>query len=360
MEYFNRRTLMTGMVLLPVAAHAVTQGRGTLQTDLDELVANWAAEQGFCGLVALGRKGSVASTSARGFANIETGRTFDIDLPMAIASISKRITCVAVMRLVEQGRLSLDAPIVRYLPDYRRDSGTKVTLRHLLSNASGIPNQFGAVVKADPGLLGKSMPTAEAVRLFASGDPIFEPGARFDYALTNWILAKAILEVVSGVPYSDLIRTLVTGPLRLPGIRLEQLGDATSYRPIEPRSVWIAPTADYLAAGGGYYGTARDLMRFAHLVYDTAFLTPTSRRALTTIEVESDHYALGGRVRDVPIGGKTIRCAWDTGNREGYRSVLGHRLDGKGTVVVLNNTGYSQKLMDDIAEGALRLQTRQA
>jgi len=347
----DRRTMIAGMALLPVAARAAS-GQ---QAGLDALVARWAGEQGFRGLVALGHKGQVQVHAAQGLANVETGLAFDIDLPVAIASISKRITSVAVMRLVERGTLSLDAPIARYLPAYRQDSGAKVTLRHLLSNASGIPNQFGAVVKADPSLLGKPMPAAEAVKLFASGDPVFQPGERFDYALTNWILVLAILEAVSGEPYPALIRTLVTGPLRLPAIRLEHFGGATSYRPTEPRTVWTSPTADYLAAGGGFYGTARDLMRFAHLVYDTRFLNPASRRALTTIEVESDHYALGGHVREVVIGGQTVRCAWDTGNREGYRSVLGHRLDGKGSVVVLNNTGYSQKLMDEVAEAALRL-----
>ncbi|MBN8812956.1 MULTISPECIES: serine hydrolase [unclassified Sphingomonas] len=356
MEHIDRRMLMAGMILLPVTARAARLGSGAEQAGLDALVRKWANEQGFRGLVALGRKGHATASSAQGFANVEMRLPFDLDVPMAIASISKRITAVAVMRLVERGQLALDTPIARYLPAYRKDIGAQVTLRHLLSNSSGIPNQFGAVVRARPELFGKDMPAGEAVSLFASGDLVFAPGTRFDYALTNWILVLAILETVSGARFPDLVRNLVTAPLRLGATRLEQLGDSMSYRTLDPPTVWASPTADYLAAGGGFCGTGRDLMRFAHRVYGTSFLTADSRHALTTIEVASDHYALGGRVREVTIAGKAVRCAWDTGNRAGYRSVLGHRLDGKGTVVVLNNTGYSQKTMDEVAEAALRLQ----
>lgn len=356
MEHIDRRMLMAGMVLLPVAARAARLGSGTEQAGLDALVRKWADAQGFRGLVALGRKGHATASSAQGFANVEKRLPFDLDLPMAIASISKRITAVAVMRLVERGQLALDTPIARYLPAYRKDIGAQVTLRHLLSNSSGIPNQFGAVVRARPELFGKDMPTSEAVSLFSSGDLVFAPGTRFDYVLTNWILVLAILETVSGTPFPDLVRKLVTAPLRLGATRLEQLGDSISYRTLDPPTVWASPTPDYLAASAGFWSTGRDLMRFAHRVYGTSFLTADSRRALTTIEVASDHYALGGRVREVAIAGKNVRCAWDTGNRAGYRSVLGHRLDGKGTVVVLNNTGYSQRTMDEVAEAALRLQ----
>ena len=74
---------------------------------------------------------------------------------------------------------------------------------------------------------------------------------------------------------------------------------------------------------------------------------------LTTVEVPSDHYALGGRVREVPIGTQKVIAAWDTGNTLGYRSVLGHRLDGKATVVVLNNTSMSQKTLDEFSDALL-------
>ncbi|WP_163360781.1 serine hydrolase, partial [Klebsiella aerogenes] len=69
-------------------------------------------------------------------------------------------------------------------------------------------------------------------------DPVFAPGTRFDYALTNWILVQAILETVSGARFPDLVRALVTTPLRLPATRLEHLSGSQSYRTLDPPTVW--------------------------------------------------------------------------------------------------------------------------
>jgi Beta-lactamase. len=130
--------------------------------------------------------------------------------------------------------------------------------------------------------------------------------------------------------------------------------DVMSYRTVSPAVEWTNPRPPFLAAAGGYYSTAADLLRFAHRVYDTDFLTPGSRAALTTVEVASDDYALGGRIRTVAMGGVDVRAAWETGNTNGYRSVLGHRLDGRGAVVILNNNAVSQRTMDEFAEALLR------
>lgn len=210
-------------------------------------------------------------------------------------------------------------------------------------------------MEAEPALLQPPyIDTAEAVRRFATGDLVFEPGARFDYVLSNWILVLAILGAVTGQPYPDAMRTLVLNPLRMTQTTPVAAPETMSYRTVSPPVEWINPRPPFLAAAGGYYSTAADLLRFAHRVYDTDFLSRASRAALTTIEVASDNYALGGRIRTVSIGGVDVRAAWETGNTSGYRSVLGHRLDGRGAVVILNNTAISQRTMDAFAEALLR------
>lgn len=278
-----------------------------------------------------------------------------VGTPLGIASISKRLTAVAVMRLVEQDVLSLDAPITTWLKNYRADTGARLTLRHILSNSSGAPNPFRAVVESEPSLLQPPyISTAEAVIRFATGDLAFEPGARFDYALSNWVLVLAILEAVTGRPYSEAMQMLVLDPLRMRGTTLVAPSDVTSYRAVSPPVEWTNPHPPFLSAAGGYYSTAADLLWFAHRVYETEFLTPSSRAALTTLEVPSEGYALGGRIRTLGIGGVEVRAAWETGNTNGYRAVLGHRLDRRGAVVVLNNNAISQRIMDEFAEALLR------
>lgn len=352
----NRRMLLwgagasTAAGLLPGGARA--DGRAeAVGAVLDGMVR----DHGFQGVAAVGLGGRIRTARAVGMANIAKRIPMRTDTPLGIASISKRLTAVAVMRLVEQGALSLDAPITTWLPDYRADVGARLTLRRLLSNSSGAPNPFRAVVAAEPALLQPPwIDTAEAVRRFATGELVFEPGARFDYALSNWILVLAIIEAVTGQLYPEAMRALVLDPLRMRLTTPAAPSEVMSYRTVSPPVEWTNPRPPFLAAAGGYYSTAADLLRFAHRIYDSDFLAPTSRTALTTVEVASDSYALGGRMRTVAIGGVEVPAAWETGNTNGYRSVLGHRLDGRGAVVILNNNAISQRTMDEFAEALLR------
>lgn len=354
---FNRRSLLAlagGAAAATALPGPALAGGSSLESRVTPLIDGMVRDSGFQGVVLLGQGGRTRFARATGQAVIERAVPMTTDTPLGIASISKRIKAVAVMRLVDQGKLDLDAPITTWLTDYRADTGARVTLRRLLSNSSGVPNLFGGLNSADPTLINEPMTTREAIATFASGDMVFEPGARFDYAMTNWIIILGVIEAVTGLPYPEAMRALVLNPLRMMETTQLASANATSYRTVAPPTPWISPRPDYLVAAGGYFSTAADLQRFSHGVYDTGFLSPASRRALTTVEVASDRYALGGRIWQVEIGGMTIPAAWETGNTAGYRSVLGHRLDGGGTAVILNNTAVSQRTMDEFALALLR------
>ena len=348
----RRHLLVTGAALGLVPAGARAAPR--LGPD-NPVVDAFVKAQAFQGVVLLGHQGAPTYARAFGLADIEAGRPAALDTTYGIASISKWLTTITVLKLVERGALDLDAPITTWLPAYRADTGAKVTLRRLLSNSSGVPNLFNAVAKADPALLTRDMSTAEGLKLFCQGDLIFEPGARFDYALTNWIIVLAVIEAVTGRPFREAMRAITLDPL---GLHATEAGaeiaaapaTAASYRTVEPPARWISPRFSVMAAAGGYYSTAADLLRAAHLVFDTGFLTPASVRRMTTIEVASDSYALGGRVRTLAIAGQAHPAGWETGNTAGYRSVLGHRLDTGETVVILNNTAMPQKALDLFAD----------
>ncbi|MDQ8756226.1 serine hydrolase domain-containing protein [Sphingosinicella sp. LHD-64] len=352
----TRRTVLTGALLATemTAAWAAPARNltGSARSIIDEMVRQY----GFQGVVVIGRDGLPRFSHAVGSADIERQIAVAVETPFGIASISKRLTAVAVMRLVERGRLALDQPITAYLPDYRPDTGARVTLRHLLSNSSGVPNLFRTALRADRSLMATEMSAREAIRRFASGDLAFEPGTRFDYTPTNWFIVLGIIEAVTGTPFAQAMRALVIEPLELVATTLDPSPrTAKSYRSVSPSIEWLDSRPAYRAASGGYFSTARDLLRFAHRVYDTGFLSRASRLALTRLEVASDSYALGGRIRQVPVEGTTVAAAWETGNLAGYRSVLGHRLDGQGEVVILNNTAMLQRTMDEFAEALLRL-----
>lgn len=313
---------------------------------------------GFHGVIHLVRKGRVAFSRAYGMADVEAGRRTAIDTLYPIASISKWLASVTVLRLVDQGKLKLDAPVSSYLTDFRPDTGGKVRLKHLLSNASGIPNGFTPMVKADAGLWNRNFTTAEAIKAFCSGDLVFEPGSRFDYQFTNWILVKGIVETVTGKDFAEAVDALTLAPLGLKNI-IPGYADAArtrvaaGYASIEPPVRKMYPVRAYTLASGGYCGTATDLVRAAEGVYGSSLLSASSRKALNTVLVPAESYALGGRVRSITVDGEPSPFAWETGRVDGYRSLLAHRLDGKATLVVLNNTDLSQKTIDLFGEAML-------
>lgn len=305
------------------------------------------ARNPFYGLVLAGRHGVPAQAQSVGLADIDARRPVTAATRFAIGSISKWLSAVAMLRLVDQGKLALEAPIRTYLPDFRADTGGRVTLRHLLCNASGIPNLFNQAVKDDPSLLDTPLTADQAISRFCQGDPIFAPMERFDYALTNWIILAGIVEKISGLPFDRAVAHLALDPLGLAGTSLHDDGAALSYWSVSPPQVRQSPRPAYLAASGGFYATGPDLLRAAHGVFGTPLLSNASRQALLTPQI--DDYALGGRVKRLRVDGAERLFAWETGRTMGFRSLLAHRLDNGETLVLLNNTDQSQKALDELA-----------
>lgn len=346
-------SLAGGAVALPFGAALATPEAGA-QAKVDAFVKS----SGFNGIVHFVRGSQTVFSGAFGMADVEAGRRASLGTPYPLASISKWFSSVAVLRLVDQGKLRLDAAVSDYLKDFRADTGAKVQLKHLLSNASGIPNGFGAMLKADPGLWTKPFTTAEAIKAFCSGDLAFEPGSRFSYDFTNWIIVQGIVETVTGEDFAQAVARLALAPLGvatvLPRYAPEVGGRiAAGYATIDPPVRKMFPQSVYTLASGGYCGTAADLVRAAQGVYGARLLSAGSRTALATVLVPEQSYALGGRVKELGIGGTPHAFAWETGRVDGYRSLLAHRLDGGATLVVLNNTDLGQKDIDLFAEALL-------
>lgn len=345
---FDRRTMLAGFMCGGVALRPAWALSPTGKDDPQ--VDAFVRANHFHGVVVKARAGRIHYARAFGMADIEAKRPATADTVYAIASISKWLTSITLLKLIEQGRASLDTPLATLLPEYRADTGTRVKLAHLLSNTSGIPNGFIAAAKLDSSLIATDLGTAESIRRFCQGDLAFEPGSKFDYAMTNWFLLLAIVERLSGKPFEAAVRTITLDPLGLRHTGLSADGAASSYRTIEPPARWPDPRTPVMAAGGGYFSNAADLVRAAHGVFDRGFLKPESIAALRMIRVPEQDYSLGGRVRTMTIAGKPVQAAWETGRTAGFRSVLGHRYDDGSTVVILNNTGLSQKLLDEFAD----------
>ncbi|WEK00814.1 MAG: serine hydrolase [Candidatus Sphingomonas phytovorans] len=272
------RSLAIGLTVLVVApAHA---------DPIDEIVERYRTVSHIPGVaVAVVERGKVEKLQAYGLANLEWSGPVTIDTPFQTASASKIFTGVLIMRLVEQGTISLDDPLTRFFPD-APETWRAITVRHMASHMSGLPEQLGLSSSATP---------QEFVKA-AMGRPLaYEPGSQSRYGFTDFIVFTAALEKATGLSYPDLLKREIATPLGLTGTGFDFATDgapaketelrrrATTYywdgsRQFEDR--FLYPIHGY--AAGGIFSSARDLAALFAAIDDGQFLKPESFKLLTT------------------------------------------------------------------------------
>ncbi|WP_434300252.1 serine hydrolase domain-containing protein [Corallococcus exiguus] len=331
---------------------------------IQERVRQFAADTHFNGVVLVGKGARVDSVEAFGLADAETLRPIKRNSRFFTGSVGKWLASIMVLRLVDDGKLKLDEPILTYLPEYRADTGKQLTLRHLLSNGSGLPDSLMDAYVKDPSIQSDRSPVPDAVTRFASGDLAFTPGTRFDYNLTNWLLVQAILERVSKESFEQLAKRLVFKPLRMAdsGISAGETQDirelALGYSALKPkteRNVFLIPS--YIVAAGGFYSTADDMLRLTHGVLSGKLLSTESRKALLTIEHPESAYALGGRVRTFASKKRPApyTVATNDGTGGAYRTVAWRVLEDGRTVILMSNLRPDDAKLFDLTESLLEL-----
>ena len=310
----------------------------------------------FNGTIAYARGGNIAHARYVGMADLEAGKPVSSATQFKWGSASKWLASVAVLRLAEQQRLSIDAPIVAYLPDFRHDTGEQVLLKHVLSNTSGIPDLLSRQLAKEPELRTTNASAASIVARLGRGDLSFEPGNGWDYGAINWAILAAIVERLTGESFPQSVAKLVLRPLGMSATGFAQSGQppmpnlAAAYGREMPPVRKMAPNPPFIAASGNAASTVRDAVRAAHGIFHGSLLTAASRHDLTTVRRPEQEYALGGRVH--PIDGNL--WAWETGKVQGYRAHIAHRLDRSETIVIFNTTDLEQSQISSWVEAIAR------
>lgn len=338
---WNRRELVAGGLALGIAG----PGRAAPAADAKQrAIEGIALPPRFNGALAYARDGRLRHVRCVGLEDIEARRPVTPATQYKWGSASKWLTSVAMLRLAEQGRLDLAAPVTAYLPRFRRDTGSQVRLHHLLSNTSGLADLLSRQLASEPALRTSTASAAEMVTRFGGGDLIFAPGAGWDYAALNWVIVAAVVEAATGQAFEATVERLVLDPLRMTGAGFAQPGQpplprlAAAYRdaPTPVRKMDRIPA--FAVASGNVAGTLRDAARAAHGIFHGALLRPASQRALRTVRWAPQEYALGGRIHD--LDGDA--WGWETGKVQGYRTHIAHRLARSETVIIFNTTDLPQ------------------
>jgi D-alanyl-D-alanine carboxypeptidase len=295
----------------------------------------------FSGAVLIARRGRPVYQSAWGFADRERRVANRVDTRLRNGSMNKMFTAVAVLTLVQAGKIRLEAPLGTYLTSYPNPSvATRVTVHQLLTHTGGLGDVFGTELSAVRDQLREH---DDYVRRFAQQPLLFEPGSRWMYSNYGFILLGSIVEAVSGQSYYDYVRDHVYRPAGMIDTGSQPESESVPRRAIgymrpPGTQAWLPnePTLPYrgTAAGGGYT-TVADLMRFAAAVSSGRLLDAKHTALLTTGTVE----ALGGKyaygfVEHVTDG---VRSFGHGGNAPGMDADLRIFPDSGYVVAVLAN-----------------------
>src|SRR5947209_15013164 len=177
-----------------------------MRASIDKAAADTLAKTGApSASVAVVRDGKIVYEHAYGLANLETKMPAAPQMRYSIGSISKQFTAAALLMLAEEGKLSLDDKVIRWLPDLTRAGD--VTIRQILSMTSGYQD-FWPQDYVMPMMMAATTPQAIANR-WAKQPLDFEPGSRWQYSNTNYTLAGMVVEKASGMPFFQFVRSRI-------------------------------------------------------------------------------------------------------------------------------------------------------
>lgn len=280
--------------------------RGQIER-IRERVAEAVAAEEFSGSVLITQGGTTLLEESHGFAHRGFGIPNSAAMRYDVASITKLLTAVAVLQLVEQGKLGLDDRITELIDLDGTAIGQTVTLQHLLTHSSGIADDADEEADEEYELLFVDTPnyrfreTADQLPHFVHKEPMFAPGADSRYNNGGFILLGLAIEAVSGLTFHDYVRQHVFERARMNDsdfLALDGINHnlAEHYKRIEDEDggvTWRKNIYAYPPIGdpaGGVNVTARDLERFLRALAAGKLLGPEFTEAMLTPQVKSHDY----------------------------------------------------------------------
>ncbi len=343
------------------------------QEQMESRIQKVLTEHDFQGTVLVSRSGQVVLEAGYGLANLEWGVQNTADTKFIIASLTKQFTSMLIMILQEQGMVGLESHLSSHLPWYCRDTGERVTIHHLLTHTSGIPNYTDL-----PGFmetaLRKSFTSREFIEQYCSGDLRFEPGTAYEYSNSGYYLLGAVIEAVTGKSYAQALDDLILKPLGMHDTGYYQPDDllqkrADGYIPTTT-SHTKAPFIDssVIYAAGAMYSTVRDLFIWDQSFYQHKLISEESTKLVFTPGKGNYGYGWGvataatSEVKDFLANPASFSTghpeqarlmARHEGGHPGYHSLILREMAGRHLVVLLSNyVGYN---LGAIAAGILEI-----
>lgn len=347
------------LIILPAGLAAQAPDTSMLRATayIEAAAAEEMRAEGVPGLsFAVVADGKVVRARGLGVADLASGSSVTADTRFQAGSISKVFTAIALLQMVEEGRLDPQKPVATYLPWFRVRGNTPITLHHLLTHTAGLPR--------DRSDLPSSPYTAVALR----DRPVGPVGDRFAYSNIGYQLLSLVMEEVAGRPFAEIVNDGVIRPLglrhTLPAVTQEErLSSATGYQylfddrpPVPGVPLVPVPWTEYSAGDANIVSSASDLGLFLAAILaqgkpegGARLLQPVSfsrmvQRTTRALDLAPDAFYGYGIVLSTLLGDPV---AWHSGGMPGFRSIIMGDLDERvGIVIMMNGPGNPRRLAD--------------
>ncbi len=337
----------TAVALPPRPPVEVVEGLPLLAAELD-------AQPRFMGAVLVARGDKVLFRQVYGMADADKGLPSRLDTRFRLASVSKQFTAAAILKLADDGKLTVGDPVCRWIQPCP-DAWAAVRIHHLLSHTSGLPDLMARPAwgtrRVTPATLAELTEDSKAFRLS------FPPGTKIRYNNAGFNLAAAIVEKASGMAFADYLQTAFFDPLGMEDTGLGETADLAMGHANFPEGLTTQPLANVsiVAGAGALYSTLDDMLVWQRALHHGQVLTPVSYARMIVDHAPADtprergrpHRAWGYGMFANNLGWQVQpafedRQIYHTGSWSGFRNLVTYQPDADVTVIVLSNN-YHQR-----------------
>lgn len=330
--------LLVGLLLSSTAVNALASDQNA---DIDKLMRTLHERGQFNGAILAAKDGKILYRNGFGDANVQTGARFTPDTPSNIGSVTKQFTAMAIMMLAERKKLSYDDPVSIFIPELSQSPHlNKVTLRHLLTHTSGIPD-YGDLAVDDS----KLNQTGLIAALLKKEDALADPGLTYRYSNPGYALLAIVVERVSGKRFADFLGQEIFKPV----------GMSDTFVYVSPMKKNAQAAVGYNEFGdvddgsstaipgdGGIYSSVDDLFKWDQALYtDKLVRQSTLSEAFRPAKVRQGTTSYGFGWNIVDEGNQ--KYLWHQGSQAGFRAFIERRLSDRVTVIMLTNKGNSKR-----------------
>lgn len=351
-----RSFLLLAYCLLTLSQIGIAQTTPQQIQRIDSALTALHRQAMFNGVVIIAKDGKTLYQKTFGGTDYPEKTPLTLHSSFNLASISKQFTSMMVMQLKEKGKLRFDDPVQQYLPEFPYPA---VTIRHLLTHTSGLPEYFNLAFQYYNTL--DTLDNGKVLKVLHDRQPAltFQPGEKWGYCNTNYVVLSAVIERTAGMPMEDFFRQQITVPLGLSDtyvytLRMKQSpanrvhGVQRAHGKYEPNDLM---RFDGVAGDKNFYASAADLLKWDQALYTRKLVSAeTWKEATSPVRLNdgtTHPYGFGWFIRD---NGSVLS---HTGTWVGFSNLFERNIAQKTTLIVLSNSTDAtyRAVMQDVKAG---------